>query len=282
MRLRLSEIQQCVADLKAFDPQTVNSRYGEPEVERIQAAIEDALSQAFGHGTPTYNRFSGAATLDQGPHVMQFSGGWSGEEINYDAQNRADARKYLAEGIPRSVALLEGAIRALQNRLKEHDIVSPPETPKSKAAYSRSVFIVHGHDGEAREAVARFLENIDFEPIILQEKANQGLTVIEKIEAHAEVGFAVVLLTPDDLGMAKLDAELEPRARQNVLIELGYFIAKLGRARVCAFAKGDVKVPSDFAGVIWTPFDSTGGWKIALAKELAAANYKLDWNKVMG
>ncbi len=84
---------------------------------------------------------------------------------------------------------------------------------------SSKVFIVHGHDGEARETVARFLNNIGFEPVILNEQANKGRTIIEKVEANSDVGFAVVLLTPDDVGRANSATELEPRARQNVLLE---------------------------------------------------------------
>jgi hypothetical protein len=146
---------------------------------------------------------------------------------------------------------------------------------------SRRVFIVHGHDGEAREAVARFLSQIGFEPIILHEQASRGRTVIEKVEANSDVGFAVVLLTPDDLGRGKSEATLEPRARQNVLLELGYFIAKLGRSNVCALKRGEVNIPSDFAGVVWESMDAAGGWKARLGKELEAAGQEVDWNKVM-
>lgn len=146
---------------------------------------------------------------------------------------------------------------------------------------SNKVFIVHGHDGEARETAARFLSKIGFEPIILNEQANRGRTIIEKVEANADVGFAVVLLTPDDMGRAKGDTDLEPRARQNVLLELGYFMAKLGRDKVCALRRGNVSVPSDFAGVVWETMDDTGGWRQTLARELQAAGHSVDWNKVM-
>jgi predicted nucleotide-binding protein len=146
---------------------------------------------------------------------------------------------------------------------------------------SSKVFIVHGHDAEARETVARYIGSIGFEPIILHEQANRGRTVIEKVEAHSDAGFAIVLLTPDDVGRAKADIDLEPRARQNVLLELGYFIAKLGRDRVCALKRGEVVIPSDFAGVVWTEMDATGGWKAALGRELEAAGHHIDWNKVM-
>lgn len=146
---------------------------------------------------------------------------------------------------------------------------------------SDNVFIVHGHDGEARESVARFVSNVGLTPIILHEQANQGRTIIEKVEACSDVGFAIILLTPDDLGRAKGDTELEPRARQNVLLELGYFIGRLGRENVCALKRGEVEIPSDFAGMVWAPMDNGNGWKHALGKELDAAGYNIDWNKVM-
>lgn len=145
---------------------------------------------------------------------------------------------------------------------------------------SSKVFIVHGHDAEARETVARFLGNIGFEPIILHEQANRGRTVIEKVEANSDVSFAVVLLTPDDEGCAK-GGTPEPRPRQNVLLELGYFMALLGRDRVCALRRGEVEIPSDFAGVIWEVMDDNGGWKQKLGRELEAAGHQIDWNKVM-
>ncbi len=149
-----------------------------------------------------------------------------------------------------------------------------------KTPFSRKIFIVHGHDDGARETVARFLERIGLEAVILHEQANQGRTIIEKVVANSEVGFAVVLLTPDDEGCVK-GGTPEPRARQNVLLELGYFIGRLGRAKVCALKRGTLEIPSDFAGVVWEAMDSNGGWKRVLARELEAAGHSIDWNKVM-
>jgi predicted nucleotide-binding protein len=141
------------------------------------------------------------------------------------------------------------------------------------------VFVVHGHDEGAREAVARFIGDLGFQPIILHERANEGRTVIEKVEAHGDVGFAVVLLTPDDEGCAK-GGTAAPRARQNVVLELGYFIGRLGRNRVCALKRGDLEIPSDFGGVVYEAFDASRGWKLALGRELQAAGFEIDWNKV--
>jgi|SRR5208283_205531 len=153
-------------------------------------------------------------------------------------------------------------------------------TPVPSRSLSRKVFVVHGHDEGARETVARFLEQLGFEPIILHEQANQGRTIIEKVEAHGDVGFAIVLLTPDDEGCQK-GGTPQPRARQNVLLELGYFIGRLGRKHVCALKRGDVEIPSDFGGVVYETYDSSGGWKQALGRELQAIGYEISWNKVM-
>ena len=145
-----------------------------------------------------------------------------------------------------------------------------------------SVFVIHGHDEAARETVARFLEKLGLEPIILHEQANRGRTIIEKFEDHADVAFTVVLLTPDDMGGRKDgQSELKPRARQNVILELGFFIGKLGRQRVCPLVKGDVETPSDYDGVVYTRLDDAGAWKMKLVQELKAADFDVDANKVI-
>ncbi|WP_312218970.1 nucleotide-binding protein [Brevundimonas sp.] len=143
------------------------------------------------------------------------------------------------------------------------------------------VFIVHGHEEAPREMVARFVESLGLEAIILHEQRNRGRTVVEKLEAFSDVGFAVVLFTPDDVGRAITEDKDQPRARQNVVLELGYFMGKLGRGRVCAIRKGDIDWPSDYAGVVYTSFDEAGAWKKALAEELDEAGYDIDFNAVM-
>lgn len=164
---------------------------------------------------------------------------------------------------------------------KTHVMGKGETSIKLMRAKSKKVFIVHGHDVAARELVARFLERIGLEAIILHEQASRGRTIIEKVEAHSDVGFAVVLLTPDDEGRPRGATAFEARARQNVLLELGYFIARLSRENVCTLRKGEVAIPSDFAGVVWTTMDDGNGWKSELAKELKAAGYEIDWNRVM-
>jgi predicted nucleotide-binding protein len=102
------------------------------------------------------------------------------------------------------------------------------------------------------------------------------MTIPEKLIANSNVGFAVVLLTPDDFGRAKTVVEEKPRARQNVLLELGYFVGCLGRDKVCALIKDSVELPSDYVGVVYIPWDDPGAWKIELAKEMRAAGYDIE------
>jgi predicted nucleotide-binding protein len=143
------------------------------------------------------------------------------------------------------------------------------------------VFVVHGHDEGGLQAMARFLQTIGLEAVILREQPDQGRTIIEKFEACAsEVGFAVALLTPDDLGGPVAASEYDARARQNVIFELGYFVGRLGRGRACLLRKGDVEIPSDLFGVIYTDFDHPAeSWKVKLARELKVAGFKFDVDK---
>lgn len=150
---------------------------------------------------------------------------------------------------------------------------------------SDKIFIVHGHDEEMKQTVARTVEKLDLKPIILHEQANGGKTIIEKFEAHSsDVSFAIVLLSPDDKGCTvnSFPDEVKFRARQNVILELGYFIGKLGRDRVFVLHKSsnDFELPSDIMGVLYTPY--IDGWDFKLVKELQTCGYdKADANKIV-
>jgi predicted nucleotide-binding protein len=117
--------------------------------------------------------------------------------------------------------------------------------------------------------------------VVLHEQPSMGRTIIEKFEAHTNVAYAVVLLTPDDLGMSKAEQTLKGRARQNVVFELGYFAAKLGRRNLCALFKPHVEIPSDFQGVLYVEMDSAGAWRSTLAHEMKAAGLPIDVEKIL-
>ena len=152
-------------------------------------------------------------------------------------------------------------------------------TETTSSPSGRKVFVVHGHDEKLKTQVARFLEQLDLQPIILHEQADRGQTIIEKFEKHSDVSFAVVLLTPDDVG-GFASANLKPRARQNVIFEFGYFLGKLGRSNVCGLYCEGVELPSDYSGVLYTKVDAEGAWQFKLVKELKAAGFAVDANRL--
>jgi predicted nucleotide-binding protein len=192
------------------------------------------------------------------------------ERIDYDhLQNR--------------IAVQMSKLESVLERLALYPEPGAQSTVAAIAEDRSKVFVVHGRDEGALQAMARFLGTIGLEAIVLREQPDQGYTTIEKFEARAsEVGFAVALLTPDDLGGLVAASEQAARARQNVIFELGYFVGSLGRGRVCLLRKGDVEIPSDLFGVIYTDFDHPAeGWKVKLARELKAAGFKFAADKVL-
>ncbi len=140
------------------------------------------------------------------------------------------------------------------------------------------VFIVHGHDHGAKDTIAREVENLGLTAVILHEQPDEGRTIIEKLEALAKnASFAIVLFTPDDVGnLDKTDSKPNPRARQNVIFELGYFIGKLGRERVRSIYKGEVESPSDIDGILYIRMDELGAWKQKLAQEMESAGLPIN------
>lgn len=277
IKRRLRELDEHIGSLRAYDVRAdrgMDSDREAPALVALQMRIRDTLVRCFGYNTVRYRNFETAG------HLYAFGG----RSRLFSSQSTVEAllQKERQENIDRAIVFLESAQTALQADLDDstHQLsVVTDELARLPTPLSRRVFVVHGHDGEAREMVARFLKAMDFEPVILHEQANQGGTVIEKFEANSDVGFAVVLLTPDDVGRSVKEEELKPRARQNVLLELGYFIGHLGRDKVCALRRGDIELPSDYVGVVWEKMDDGGGWKLALARELKAAGHEVDLNK---
>jgi hypothetical protein len=169
---------------------------------------------------------------------------------------------------------------------------------------SNKIFIVHGHNDEIKDHVAKFLRSLYLDPIILHLQASLGKTIIEKVEHYSDVGYAVILLTEDDLGCTLGPPEVIPmkdtgglfskkesgvrigrgwgkqraRARQNVIFEFGYFIGKLGRCKVAALCQEGIERPSDIDGLVYISLDRGENWKAALKKEIEAAGIKTGQN----
>ena len=181
-------------------------------------------------------------------------------------------------GLEHAAAVLQSMIGEIEEYWDDDDQPAPTSSMKtSERETTNEVFVVHGRDDGAKDAVARFLTNLRLQPIVLHEQPNQGRTIIEKFEDYARVGYAVVLLTPDDKCISET-GDCTLRARQNVILELGYFIGQLGRKYTCALLKGDVEVPSDYDGVLYVKMDDGEGWKAQLVGELKGAGFDVDAN----
>lgn len=170
---------------------------------------------------------------------------------------------------------LQKSILIFKDYLKEMD--DQPVAQKPILSDKSKIFIVHGHDGELKESVARLIEHQGIQAIILFEKPNQGKTLIEKFESYSNVGSAICLFTKDDLGKAKNESEEKYRARQNVVLETGYFMGKLGRNNIVILADSGIEMPSDLSGVVYT---NTANWQFELLKELKFFGYNIDFNRL--
>lgn len=160
--------------------------------------------------------------------------------------------------------------------LEEETALSKREKETCVNSNSSKVFIVHGHDGELKHAIARLVEKQNLVAVILSEQANNGKTIIEKFEENSDVSGAICLFTADDLGREKASTNDQLRARQNVVFETGYFMGKLGRGRVVVIAEKGVELPSDMQGIVYS---DKNNWEIDVLKELNAMGYPIDFNK---
>ena len=289
-----AEINNAVLDLQNAQMQsyerplkTLARLLKSPDLEETNAKLTDGLElNAFLESQDTNGGIAGSDSLTW-PEDHEKTLGLTLLLIFRFAERPEDLMQfghtffYAGNNVMKNVhAVTRQVIVPFNRDYKTYVLAHGQTTPKLVRPLTNRIFVVHGRDGEARETVARYLEKIGFEPIILHEQANRSRTIIEKIEANHDVSFAVILLTADDEGCVK-GGTLEPRVRQNVLLELGYFMAHLGRGNVCALKRNEVEIPSDFAGVVWEPMDDNGGWKTRLAREMEAAGHTIDWNRVM-
>lgn len=255
---RLRKVLDEIGELKEF-------QWKSPQFQKWRRNTKVAISNTFGPESSHLTDFE---------HVQFFS-------YVIGASDSEDQKSY-AQGCQLAKAMLESMIEEINEYWEdEGEPLRSSESRKSERITTKDVFVVHGRDDAAREKVSRFRERLELKPVVLHEQPNEGRTIIEKFEDYAHVGFAVVLLTPDDEGRLRDDeGDFKPRARQNVILELGYFMAALGRERVCALVKEEVERPSDYDGVLYVPLDDSGGWEMRLIQELKSAGYDIDANRV--
>lgn len=272
LRAGIRKLDRRIEDLSTFDVAIIVERF-DSKAQALVSKINITLADIFGRDTPEYRDHS-IRSLDTLPFVV----GGHKHPVNV-------VRDAYQKGIDDSITRLTSLRETLEEKLEdmENDIPGQIVTESNRKPPGKGeIFIVHGHDELAKQNVARFISNLALKPIILHEQPSGGKTIIEKLEAHIYVDFAVVILTPDDEGYPAGDeAKKKGRARQNVILELGLFLGALGRNRVCALHKGDVEIPSDYQGVIFIPMDDAGAWTMLLAREIKKAGINVDMNKII-
>ncbi len=229
----------------------------DPRFQAWKAKTSRFLLKYYGKGSFEYNRFANTHFT-----LLSYVVGRTPESKFADACHK---------GIETTQAILQTYLEDMEEETPEDNA---PEQPND---FSK-IFIVHGHDGELKESVARIIEKQGIEAIILSEQANQGRTIIEKFIDHSDVGGAICLFTADDIGKAKKASNENERARQNVVFETGFFIGQLGREHTVILADAGVEMPSDLSGVVYT---DTRNWQLDLLRELSAMGYKVDLNKLL-
>lgn len=246
---------------------------------KFENRVERYIKSIFGNNSNYMKKFEDISFIS-----LSFDGNSFFEDNNKVYENR----KAYYEGLEETKSLFESIIEEIEEEwedninksyvyndygnVKVNIINNNYEKPKDK------VFIVHGHDELAIIQVSEIIRKLKLEPIVLRDQASRSSTVIEKIEAYTQdVAFGVILYTECDWG-GKEKNELQRRARQNVVLEHGYLMAKIGRENTLALVKGKVEIPGDISGVVYTPMDDYNAWATKLAKELKAAEYKIDLN----
>lgn len=251
--------------MQLIDKQILEARDGQPDdFAAWQNQTEVVLRTIFGIGHPTYESFL---------------------KIRYSSQvlspdRPSDGAEFRVRGVKKALALLGGAKLELQLNGEVAPSANDDETSVVKAPANGRVFIVHGHDTSLKNEAARFLRDLTGEdPVILHEQPDGGRSLIEKFEANAATtGYAVVLLTADDLGRAKSEATDQPRGRQNVVFEMGFFFGSLGRGNVAVIHDEGVEEPGDVRGMLYVPKDSAGAWKMRIAREIDHAGIAVEWS----
>jgi predicted nucleotide-binding protein len=261
-------------------------------LKRLRKLLDQitSLRGARGRNSPEFETWEGNIKLLlanfyglPSPADTEFRSIWFSPGMYHAGQPESDFINAREEGLSAADGFLRSRIEELEEELGEVvdlQASNAPERGKALVSNSKRVFIVHGQDAGTKETVARFVSKLGLDPIILHELPDKGRTIIEKFEDHsADVACAVVILTPDDHVVSNSPIP-EGRARQNVVLELGFFIGVLGRHRTFALKMLDLTLPSDMQGVIYIDL-GLSDWQVKLAREFRAIGLEFDTSKLL-
>ena len=254
--------------LQSLEEEAKNLVYEDGNLGKVKNRAEMLVTKIFG-GKTEY--ITALRKVSYSPTMA-----WSGMDKSYYQDSFISGKNELIN-----------LINVIQEDLSLSDNFEVIENEKTQINQepNNKVFLVHGHNQEMKQSSARFIDKLSLKPIILHEQPNKGRTIIEKFTDYSNVGFAVVLLSADDLGFNKNDKieNASFRARQNVILELGFFLGKLGREKVVVLFEqvDNFEIPSDYQGVLFIPYDSNENWKLSIAKELKAVGFEIDGSKLL-
>ncbi len=197
----------------------------------------------------------------------------------------AKDKKYVIESILKGK--VKGAYLCTEKFLTSTEKPLAPAQPVISASAStpRRIIVVSGTDEVMKQALTKALTKLWLAPVVMQEEPSQGRKIVEHFQDYADVGFAVVLLSPDDYTYPKAEAATKRKLspQQDVIFLLGFLLGKLGKSKVLVFYKesADFAVPLDFEGVKFTAFDDRDSWKLALIRELTNCVYSVDADRIL-
>jgi len=266
--IRLEDGILLLRELKQEGEELAQAIPNESRLRTWYTSVEKVLSQTFGEDSGHLNTW-------RGPMTLRIVGGYGSHQS--DAQRIINLFNERRQALGAIIEAGDGELR--REKLIAQSSNSRPAEPVEPRLDTGKVFIVHGRNDAIREASARFVQRLGLNPVILHEEPNGGLTLLEKFEKHALTGYAIVIITGDDVGcLADSQDSLKPRARQNVIYELGFFAGAIGRGRVCALYQPGVELPSDLGGLAVVEIDPAEAWKFKVAREMKAAGLNVDLN----
>ena len=207
--------------------------------------------------------------------------------LNLDPSGR-DKEGYVVRIVEHVVVAQSPKAMVVHDDVAESEVEPARVSPRRQRAQDSEeidIFIVHGHDDRMRLEIKRFVEALRLKAVVLQDAPDRGLTILEKLELYAgQAKFAIILLSPDDEGYSKREGKdaVKMRARQNVILELGMMIGKLGRPHVAVLASGVLEKPSDIDGLVYIEYDPkhADAAFLKLARQLRTAGFTIDMNLV--
>lgn len=243
-------------------------------ISRVGVSINWQLTKAQGYSHKTRNRAYRERLTQANSNLSQDE---KGELTTNVAKELIKINLSYRERIKEALENIGWIFIQDQLRPKHKSSLSIQPGSQQEIMELRKIFIIHGHDEGLKREVQLLISRAGVDDVVLHERPDKGRTLIDKlIEEGQGAAYVIALLSPDD---KVLDGT--SRARQNVILEIGYFLGKLGKSKIRLLKKGDIEIPSDLQGILYTEVDRDGAWRMKLLKEMKSEGIHIDLDKVL-